>query len=158
MYIITFFRVAFKFYCFQKFYFTVFQRKKSLGNPDAHRRFSLQHFSSARNERKSLSLASNKLFRRSTIESFQPATSFATNYELMRANEAHRILNMSSSNSPTFGRRCSVPVTLVKQLPRQSSLGGQSVLQRQLSGEGTSSGNVDRSPEGKRRMRMIYRH
>uniref|UniRef100_A0A1B0CEH3 Putative secreted protein n=1 Tax=Lutzomyia longipalpis TaxID=7200 RepID=A0A1B0CEH3_LUTLO len=43
------------------------------------------------------------------IESIQP-TSFATNYELMRANEAHRILSMSSfPTTPVLDRRCSVP-------------------------------------------------
>ncbi|XP_059623008.1 uncharacterized protein LOC132266173 [Phlebotomus argentipes] len=132
------------------------ERKRSLAQQDASRRFSLQNFSFARNERKSL--ASAKFCRRSTIESFQPATSFATNYELMRANEALRILNMTNT-SPVLGRRCSVPFNSVRQLPRQSSLGCQSVLQRQMSGEsGSPGGGVDRSPEGKRRMRLLYRH
>ncbi|GAB0087727.1 hypothetical protein DMENIID0001_020700 [Sergentomyia squamirostris] len=136
------------------------ERKKSsrnASNADVTRRSSLQQFGFAKFDRKSV--AAPKLCRRSTIESFQPATSFATNYELMRANEAQRnlTLNPASYTPPPLTRRSSVPAAIfARQLPRQSSLGTQSPFQRQPSGE--SSGGVDRSPEGKRRMRMLYRH
>ncbi|XP_055691153.1 uncharacterized protein LOC129794427 [Lutzomyia longipalpis] len=121
------------------------ERKKSTSNGNVSRRLSLQNFTFARNERKSF--GTSKLYRRSTIESIQP-TSFATNYELMRANEAHRILSMSSfPTTPVLDRRCSVPVNVIKQLPRQSSLGCQTLLQRQFSGDSGSPGGADRSPE-----------